>query len=82
MKAQQWSRFMAFLTSSTTKICLQYGASECHGLLGCYLSSIDDTPLPIGYPLPGVRCLLIDEQGHVINSANNEDTVGEIHVGG
>ena len=82
MKSQQWTRFLTFLRSSKAQIWLQYGASELNGALGCYLTSMDDTSLPMGNPLPDVQCLLIDEQGHVISSTDDGNVLGEIHIGG
>lgn len=82
MKPQQWARFVAFLSSSETRIYLIYGMSECFGVIGCYLTSMDYTYIPIGLPLPGTQCLLIDEQGQVISSPDNPDVIGEIHIGG
>lgn len=82
MKPHQWARFVAFLCSPETRIYLIYGMSECFGVVGCYLTDMNYKSIPIGYPLPGVRCLLIDEEGQVINSMDGSKTIGEIHIGG
>lgn len=81
LKFKEWARFMPFLTCSKAKICVLYGASECHGVIGCYVNPFDNTAIPIGYPFPSVQCLLIDEQGQMISNANNERQIGEIHIG-
>jgi non-ribosomal peptide synthetase component F len=44
--------------------------------------AIQHVVLPIGYPLPGIRCLLIDEQGQIISNMNNTNEIGQIHIGG
>ena len=82
MKPQQWIRFKTFLASSKAQIWLLYGASECNGALGCYLTSMNDVSIPMGNPLPDVSCLLIDEQSQVISRTNNENAIGQIYIGG
>jgi len=56
--------------------------SECNSVLGCELLDIDDVVLPLGYPLPGIQCLLIDEEGQIISNMNNTTKIGQIHIGG
>lgn len=82
VKPQQWARFMAFVTESETEVFVQYGLSECNAALLCLLTSMNGTSLPMGYPFPGVQCLLVNEQGAVIDSADDGSIVGEIHIGG
>ena len=82
MKPQQWIEFINFVTSSNTRILSSYGMSECNTVLGCQLVDITDTVVPIGYPLPGVHCLLIDQQGQKIGPTNNLGEIGQIHIGG
>jgi long-subunit acyl-CoA synthetase (AMP-forming) len=82
MKPQHWTRFITFLSSFSTHICLLYGMSECNGVLGCHLSNADYAAVPIGYPLPYTHCLLIDEQGQVVGDTENQNIIGEIHIRG
>ena len=82
VKPQQWTRFVEFLNSANTRIFSLFGSSESNGVLACQLVDINDTMIPIGYPLPGVRCLLIDEQGLIINNRDNPSDIGQIHIGG
>ena len=56
--------------------------SECNGALGCQLLKTDDTLLPLGYPLPGYRCLLIDENEQIINNTSNSSETGQLYIGG
>lgn len=73
---------MAFLTSSKAQIFLLYGASEFNGVIGCYLTKTDNAAIPMGYPLPSIQCLLIDEHGQMITNVDSENSIGEIHIGG
>lgn len=83
MKVQQLITLNRFLNSFNTRLCIQYGMSECNTVLGCELRNInDDMILPIGYPLPSIQCLLIDEQGKILDWINNINEVGQIHIGG
>ena len=63
-------------------ICTQFGMTECFAALGCSLENIDDDGVPMGFPLLGYRCLLIDEHGQLICSANNSSEIGQLHIGG
>ncbi len=82
MKPQQWTRFTGLLSSSNVRVSVLYGMSECNGVLGCHLINIDDTVVPMGYALPGVRCLLINEQNQVISHSDNPNEVAQIYIGG
>lgn len=82
MKAQQLTTLINFSSLFNTQVCTQYGMSECNSVLGCELRDIDDMVLPIGYPLPGIQCLLIDDQGQILSRMNNINEVGQIHIGG
>jgi acyl-coenzyme A synthetase/AMP-(fatty) acid ligase len=82
MKPQEWAKFINLLSSSNARIFVQYGMSECNGVLGCHPLNINDAVMPLGYPFPGVRCLLINEQGQVINPLDSSSDIGQIHIGG
>ncbi len=82
MKPQEWTKFIDLLSSSNARVFVQYGMSECNGVLGCHLSDIHDTVVPMGHPLPGIRCLLINEQNQVISHSDNPSDIGQIHIGG
>ena len=82
VKPQQWTTFIGFLSSFNVRVFILYGTSECHGVLGCQLLDMVDTDMPMGHSLPGVQCLLIDEQGRTIINAGNSSEIGEIHIGG
>lgn len=56
--------------------------TECNAALGCRLINIDDSLVPMGYPMSGYRCLLIDEQGQMICDTNSSSEIGQIHIGG
>jgi acyl-coenzyme A synthetase/AMP-(fatty) acid ligase len=82
VKPHEWVQFTNFLSSFNACMSVLYGMSECSGVIGCSLLNIDDAAVPIGYPLPGVYHLLIDEQGQVINHTDNSSAIGQIHIGG
>jgi acyl-coenzyme A synthetase/AMP-(fatty) acid ligase len=82
MKPKEWTKFTNSLSSFNVRFFVLYGMSECNGVLGCYLLDISDKMVPMGHPLPGVRCMLISEQGQVVNHLNSSSDVGEIHIGG
>ncbi|CAF4054833.1 unnamed protein product [Adineta steineri] len=82
MKPQQWTQFVNLLSSSNVQLYIIYGMSESNGVLGCQLLNIKDTNIPIGYPFPTIRCLLIDDDGKIINTADNSSKIGQIHIGG
>ncbi len=82
MKPQQWTRFTDLLSSSNVRVSVLYGMSECNGVLGCHLLNINDTVVPMGYPLPDIQCLLINEQGQVVNHSDSSNEIGQIHVKG
>ena len=70
------------LRSFNVQICTQFGMTECFAAVGCALENIDDSNVPMGFPLLGYRCLLIDEHGQLIGSANNPSEIGQLHIGG
>jgi acyl-coenzyme A synthetase/AMP-(fatty) acid ligase len=82
MQQQEWTQFMNFLSSFKVRVISVYGTSECPIVVGCRLQNIDYTTVPIGKPLPGIRCLLINEQGQIIDNTNNSNEIGQIHIGG
>ncbi|CAF1312241.1 unnamed protein product [Adineta steineri] len=82
MKPQQLVRLVGVLQSFDVKVCTQYGMTECNGALGCRLLNFDDGFVPIGHPLPGYRCLLINKQGQIIHSTNRSSEIGQLHIGG
>ncbi|CAF1334934.1 unnamed protein product, partial [Adineta steineri] len=82
MKPQQWTQFVNLLSSSNVQLCVLYGNSESIVALGCQLVNIKDTNIPIGYPLPNIQCLLIDDDGKIINTTDNSNKIGQIHIGG
>ncbi|CAF4074768.1 unnamed protein product, partial [Adineta steineri] len=82
MKPQQWTQFANLLSSYNVQICALYGTSESGVVLGCQLLNIKDTNIPIGYPLPTVQCLLVDDNGKIINTKDNSHEIGQIHIGG
>ncbi|CAF1473510.1 unnamed protein product, partial [Adineta steineri] len=82
LKPQQWTQFVNLLTSSNVQLCVIYGTSESCGALGCQLLNIKNTDIPIGYPLPNIRCLLIDDDGKIINTTHNLSEIGQIYIGG
>ena len=82
MKPQQLATLIGFLRLFNVQIYTQYGMSECNGVLGCRLLDINDTAIPIGYPLLNVQCLLIDEQEQIISNTGNPSRIGRIHIGG
>ncbi|CAF1525664.1 unnamed protein product, partial [Adineta steineri] len=82
LKSQQWAQFVNLLSSSNVQLCVIYGTSESSGVLGCRLLNISDTDIPIGYPFPTIQCLLIDDDGKIINTTNNSSKIGQIHIGG
>ncbi|CAF1354197.1 unnamed protein product [Adineta steineri] len=82
VKAQEWIRFIYFLSSSNVRVIPEYGMSECNGVLGCQLLDITDTAAYIGSPLPGVQCLLINEHGQTINNTDNSGEIGQVYIGG
>jgi hypothetical protein len=79
---RQWTRLIEFLHSSNVRVFAQYGMSECSGALKCQLQGIDDTAVPIDYPLLEVQCLLINEQDQIIRNKNNSSEIGQIHISG
>ncbi len=82
MKPQQLIRFTDLLSSFKVHVSVLYGMSECTGVLGCHLLDINDAVVPMGYPLPDVDCLLINEQNEVINYSDNSNEIGQIHISG
>ncbi|CAF4107974.1 unnamed protein product, partial [Adineta steineri] len=56
--------------------------SESNLVFGCQLLNIKDTDIPIGYPFPTTRCLLIDDDDKIINTTDNSNKIGQIHIGG
>ena len=82
MKSQEWTRVINLFDSSNVRISILYGTSECQTVICCHLADLNDVVVPMGYPLPGVDCLLIDEQGQTVNPVDNPNHIGEIHIGG
>ncbi|CAF4360152.1 unnamed protein product [Rotaria sp. Silwood2] len=82
IKPQSWARFISFLSSSNTRVAVQYGTTESNGALACHLFDITDPILSMGYPLPSIKCLLIDEQGQQISNSGKPNEIGQIHIGG
>ncbi|UJR34821.1 hypothetical protein I4U23_027602 [Adineta vaga] len=79
---QQWIKFLSYLNLSTIRINSQYGMSECNGVLGCRLSDVYNTIIPIGCPFTNVHCLLIDEQNNIIDKTINLNQIGQLLIGG
>ena len=73
--------------AAQAKLFMIYGLTEINTAIGCYLDyDIDELAnlniLPIGRPLFGYRCLLVDEiDGHIISSSNLNE-IGQIHLAG
>ncbi|CAF1168864.1 unnamed protein product [Adineta steineri] len=82
MKPHEWIQFINLLSSSNIQLYFIYGMSESNGVFGCQLLNIKDTNIPIGYPFPATRCLLIDDDGKIINTTDNSNKIGQIHIGG
>ncbi|CAF1398593.1 unnamed protein product, partial [Adineta steineri] len=83
MKPQEWTEFVNLLSSSNVQLYASYGTSESNVVLGCQLLNIKDTVIPMGYPFPTIRCLLIDDDdGKIINTTDNSSKIGQIHIGG
>ncbi|CAF1462357.1 unnamed protein product, partial [Adineta steineri] len=82
MKPQQLVKLLDVLQSFGVKVCTQYGMTECNTVLGCQLFSFNDGFVPMGHPLPGYRCLLIDKQGQIIHNTNRSSEIGQLHIGG
>ncbi|CAF4107235.1 unnamed protein product, partial [Adineta steineri] len=84
-KPRDLARLKSF--APQTYIFLAYGLSETFCCIGnSFGKSIDQfanlTSLPIGHPLPGYRCLLIDEANGQIISPSTLNQIGQIHVTG
>jgi acyl-coenzyme A synthetase/AMP-(fatty) acid ligase len=82
VKPKQIAKLVSILQLFNVKVCVHYGMSECGGVLGSQLLNIDNDVVPMGYPLPGVQCLLIDEQGQMIDRTNSLNQIGQLHIGG
>ena len=82
MKSEHLNRFIDILSLSNTRLSTLYGTSECQVISGCHLSCFNNAPVPIGRSIPGAQCLLIDEQGKVMNHKDNLNDVGEMYAGG
>ncbi|CAF4030005.1 unnamed protein product, partial [Adineta steineri] len=82
MKPQQWTQFVNLLGSSNAQLCVIYGTSESGVVLGCQLLNIKDANIPIGYPFPNTQCFLIDDDGKIINTTDNSNEIGQIHIEG
>ncbi|CAF4123511.1 unnamed protein product, partial [Adineta steineri] len=83
MKPQEWTQFINLLSSSNVQLYASYGTSESNVVLGCQLLNIKDTVIPMGYPFPTIRCLLIDDDdGKIINIIDNSNKIGQIYIGG
>ncbi|CAF3920869.1 unnamed protein product, partial [Rotaria sordida] len=73
---------LLYTTSYNPRIFSVLGLSECYVPIGYQLKDTDGNDIPIGYPLPDIQCLLIDEQGDIISNTNNTSDVGEIYIAG
>jgi acyl-coenzyme A synthetase/AMP-(fatty) acid ligase len=82
VKPLEWARFTKFLKPFNIRIISVFGMTEFNLAVGSQLQNIDCNSLPLGYPLPGYRCLLIDEQGQVVRKTGNLSEIGQIHLGG
>lgn len=82
MKPEHWIKFITLLSSFNVRLFVQYGMSECPGALGYHLLNVNDTVVPMGYPLLDVQCLLVNEQGQVINHSENSNEIGQMHIRG
>jgi hypothetical protein len=82
MKPKEWTKFINLISLSNARVFVEYGMSECSGVLGCQLLNIHDAVVPLGYPFPGVRCLLINEQNQVLSHLDNASEIGQLHIGG
>jgi hypothetical protein len=86
MKPQQLVKLLTFINHSNTRVFVYFGLSECNVALGCQLFNNDKSIiiLPIGYPMYGFRCLLVDEHGETIThtASLSENKIGQIHLGG
>lgn len=82
IKPKQQTKLFDVLKMFNIQVCFLYGMTECNLILGYPLLNIDESILPLGYPLPAYRCLLIDEKGQLISSTNNSIDIGQIHIAG
>ena len=82
MKPQQWAQFMNILTSSNTGVAIMYGTSECQLISGCHSCDFNNIIVPIGYPLPNVHCILVNENEQVINPTKDINEIGQIYAAG
>lgn len=82
MHPRYWTRFIDCLRLSNARISLVYGMSECNSVLSCQLSDINDGGIPIGYPLPTIQCLLIDQHEQIMSQTGNLGEIGQIHIAG
>ncbi|CAF3739172.1 unnamed protein product [Rotaria socialis] len=78
-----------YLDLKTTRVFIFYGLSECNTAVGHVLSEPSlqlgniSGSVPIGRPLPGYRCVLVNEQGELIDTLlNGKENQGSIHIGG
>ena len=75
------AHLLAWLTSSGShvKIVNMYGPTECTDITCAYtLTEFDNNPVPIGYAIPGVECLVLDEQLNLVPIGMS----GELYIGG
>ena len=82
MKLQQRVQFMDILTASNTGVAMTYGTSECQLISGCHSSDFNNIIVPIGYPLPNVHLVLVNENEQVINPTKDINEIGQIYVAG
>jgi acyl-coenzyme A synthetase/AMP-(fatty) acid ligase len=82
MKPKQLAKLINILQLFSVQLCTQYGMTECNTALGCQLQNLNNNFVPLGYPLPGYRCLLINKQGRIIDNTKNSSEIGQIHIGG
>ncbi len=82
MKPKQLAKLFSILQLFNIQVCTAYGMTECNIALGCQLLNLDDNFVPMGYPLPGYQCLLIDKQGQIIHNTKNSSEIGQLYIGG
>ena len=82
MQPQQWARITKILNLFDIRVSILYGSSECQIVIGCHLFDLNHSIMLMGRPLPDVHCLLIHEQGHMLNQKDNTNEIGEIYIGG
>jgi hypothetical protein len=82
MKPPLIAKLFSIVQSFNVQVSVLYGMSECNGVVGCQLVNTDDNFVPMGYPLQGVQCLLINEQDQIICKTDNLSEIGQLYIGG